>query len=163
MNEGLRNVIRHWGTAGTDRPVIGCIRVNVNSSPCLTEHHTMKAYGGMEVYLHAFLTSALDGGEWSASRPGRFIPKVRTPGTSWVGGCVGPRTGLDPVYGNGVETELQGAVLRIQTEENYNTVCPSVCQAVCMSESMVGSAYKTMRCSWGGGGAVMLDRWTGRT
>jgi hypothetical protein len=31
----------------------------------------MKTYGGVEVYIHIFLTSALAGGEWSASRPGR--------------------------------------------------------------------------------------------
>jgi len=30
--------------------------------------------GGMKVYFHAFLTSVLDGGEWSASLPGRFVP-----------------------------------------------------------------------------------------
>jgi hypothetical protein len=48
----------------------------------------MKAYGGMEVYIHAFLTSALLGGECLASRPSRF-----TPGGSWVG----PRTGPDDV------------------------------------------------------------------
>jgi len=35
----------------------------------------------MEVWLRAFLTSAGDGGEWSASRPGRFIPRERDPGT----------------------------------------------------------------------------------
>jgi hypothetical protein len=29
----------------------------------------MKAYGGVDVYIHTFLTSALAGGEWSASRP----------------------------------------------------------------------------------------------
>ena len=29
---------------------------------------------GVEVYLHLFLTSVLDGGEWSASRAGRFTP-----------------------------------------------------------------------------------------
>jgi hypothetical protein len=28
----------------------------------------MKAYGGVDVYIHIFLTSALAGGEWSASR-----------------------------------------------------------------------------------------------
>jgi hypothetical protein len=35
----------------------------------------MKVYRGMEVYIHEFLTSALDGSEWSASRPGRFPPR----------------------------------------------------------------------------------------
>ena len=30
------------------------------------------AYGGVHVYFHLFLTSVLDGGEWSASGPGRF-------------------------------------------------------------------------------------------
>jgi len=35
-------------------------------------------------------TSALDGGEWSASRPGRFTPRERAPGTRWIGGWVGP-------------------------------------------------------------------------
>jgi hypothetical protein len=35
------------------------------------------------------LTSALDGGEWSPSRPGRFTPRERAPGTHWIGGWVG--------------------------------------------------------------------------
>jgi hypothetical protein len=66
------------------------------SSPlCLTKHHAMKAYGGVDVYRHAFLTSALDGGEWSASRLGRFTPRERAHGTHWVGGWVGPKTVLD--------------------------------------------------------------------
>jgi hypothetical protein len=34
----------------------------------------MKAYRGVDVYIHTFLTSVLDGGEWSASRPGRYTP-----------------------------------------------------------------------------------------
>jgi hypothetical protein len=38
----------------------------------------MKAYWGMEVLLHAFLTSAVDVGEWSTSRPGRFTPRERS-------------------------------------------------------------------------------------
>jgi hypothetical protein len=48
---------------------------------CLTKHHIIYTYWGMEVYIHAFLISALDGGEWSASRPGRFTPGVRAPST----------------------------------------------------------------------------------
>jgi hypothetical protein len=43
------------------------------------------------------LNSALDGGEWSASRPGRFIPRERATGTHWIGGWVGPRAILDAV------------------------------------------------------------------
>jgi hypothetical protein len=43
------------------------------------------------------LTSALRGGEWAASHPGRFTPRERTPGTFWIGGWLGPRAGLDTV------------------------------------------------------------------
>jgi hypothetical protein len=38
-----------------------------------------------------FLTSALDGGEWSASRPCRFTHRERAPRTHWIGGWVGPQ------------------------------------------------------------------------
>jgi hypothetical protein len=48
----------------------------------------MKAYGGVDVYIHIFLTSALAGGEWSDSGE-------RTPGTHWIGGWVDPRACLD--------------------------------------------------------------------
>jgi hypothetical protein len=43
------------------------------------------------------LTLSLDGGEWSALRPGCFIPKEKAPGTHWIGGWVGPRAVLDAV------------------------------------------------------------------
>jgi hypothetical protein len=43
------------------------------------------------------LTSALVGGEWSASRPGRFTPGDRAPGTHWIRGWVDPRADLDDV------------------------------------------------------------------
>jgi hypothetical protein len=44
---------------------------------------------------HIFLTSALVGGEWSTSRPGRFTPGERAPGTHWIAGWVDLRAGLD--------------------------------------------------------------------
>jgi hypothetical protein len=44
-----------------------------------------------------FLTSALDGGEWSDSRSCRFTPEERAPDTHWIGGWVSPRAGLNAV------------------------------------------------------------------
>jgi hypothetical protein len=55
----------------------------------------MKAYEGVDVWIHSFLTSALVAGESSASRPGRFTPGEGAPGTHWIGGWVDPRAGLD--------------------------------------------------------------------
>jgi hypothetical protein len=53
----------------------------------LTEHHAIKAYWG----------SGGNRGEWLASRPGDFTPGERARGIHWIGGLVGPRTGLDEV------------------------------------------------------------------
>jgi hypothetical protein len=64
----------------------------VNVFLCSINYHYIKAYGGMEIYLDAFLTSVLDVGEWSASRPGCFIL-----GKVWIGSCVDPRAHLDAV------------------------------------------------------------------
>jgi hypothetical protein len=57
----------------------------------------MKAYGVEDIQIHIFLTSVLDEDEESASFPGRFISGERAPDTHWIGGWVGPRTGLDDV------------------------------------------------------------------
>jgi hypothetical protein len=54
----------------------------------------MKTHGELDVKIHVFLTSALVGAEWSASRPGLFTFGERAPVD---GGCVGPRGGLDDV------------------------------------------------------------------
>jgi len=56
---------------------------------CLIKHHAMNKCGGLEVYLHAFLSSALDGSEWPVSRPDLSTPEER----AWMG----PTAGLDPV------------------------------------------------------------------
>jgi hypothetical protein len=74
------------------------LKVKVKLSLCLTKHHAMKAYwwsGGIAPRI--LLTFALDGGEWSASRSGRFTHRKRAPDTHWIGGWVGPRAVLDAV------------------------------------------------------------------
>jgi hypothetical protein len=54
----------------------------------------MKTYVGVDVWIHIFLTSALAGGECSASRTGRFTPGEKSP-THWIGCWVDPRAGLE--------------------------------------------------------------------
>jgi hypothetical protein len=48
----------------------------------------------MEMELHAFLTSALNDGEWSASHSSHFNLREGALGTHWIGGWVGPRAFL---------------------------------------------------------------------
>jgi hypothetical protein len=61
---------------------------------------------------YSFTTSALDGGEWSASRPAELYPRERTPGTHCTGGSVGPRAGLD--------TEPRGKILCLCRRSNLD-------------------------------------------
>jgi hypothetical protein len=51
----------------------------------------MKTYGGVDVLISVFLTSALVGNEWSATRPCRFTPGGRVPCTPWIRCWVGLR------------------------------------------------------------------------
>jgi hypothetical protein len=57
----------------------------------------MKEYGVLDVQIHIFLTLALVGGEWSASRLCHFTPREKAPGTNQIRGWVGPIAGLDNV------------------------------------------------------------------
>jgi hypothetical protein len=57
----------------------------------------MKTYWGSGSIAPPFLTSVLEGGEWSASCLCRFTPGEGACGTYWIGGCMGPRVGLDTV------------------------------------------------------------------
>jgi hypothetical protein len=76
---------------------------------------------------YSFSTSAVDGGEWSASRPGRaFTPGERTPGPHCAGGWVGLRAGLD--------TEDRGKILCPRRGSNPDrSVVQPVVRHYCMS------------------------------
>jgi hypothetical protein len=65
--------------------------------------HVMKALGERRYGSYSFLTSALDGGQWSASRPGRALAPEKDTGTCCTESWVGPRAGLD--------TEARGNIL----------------------------------------------------
>jgi hypothetical protein len=82
----------------------------------LTEHHAMK--GVLEEWRYSStdsLTSTLDGGEWSASRPERFTPRERTPGTHWIGGWVGPRAVLDTVVKRKIPSPAGNRTLELRS------------------------------------------------
>jgi hypothetical protein len=72
----LHGVVLHYLNTGT---LIKIIPIHIGEST--TKHYAMKAYGEVNIYVHVFLTSGLVGGEWSASRPCRFTPGERAPGT----------------------------------------------------------------------------------
>jgi hypothetical protein len=51
----------------------------------------------LEVQLHKFLTSALDGDEWTDSRPNRITLGKETPCTHWIATWFGLEAGMDAV------------------------------------------------------------------
>jgi hypothetical protein len=57
--------------------------------------HAMKAYRGREVYLYSFSTLALDGGQYSTSRPGHFTSGERAHDAHQIGGLVDFGTGVN--------------------------------------------------------------------
>jgi hypothetical protein len=68
-------------------------KIKVKLSLCLTKHHAAK--GEWRYSSTHSLTSALGGGEWSASR--LITPRETAPSTHWTGGWVGPRAVLNAV------------------------------------------------------------------
>jgi hypothetical protein len=92
-------------------PILWCLTahfpVKFRKCDMLYYHDTVKkesgsvtchggALGERRYSFYHFLTSALEGDEWSGSRPGRALPAGKEPpGTHCTGGLVGPRAGLD--------------------------------------------------------------------
>jgi hypothetical protein len=74
----------------------------------------MEALRWRGVSSYSFSTSALDTGEWSASRPGRVLApgKGPPPSTHCTGGWVGLRAGLG--------TEVRGNIFRLCRGSNLD-------------------------------------------
>jgi hypothetical protein len=80
---------------------------------CSYTTHPWRRRGERRYSSYSFTTLALDGGEWSASRPGSVLPPRKDPGTHRTGGCVGPRAGLD--------TEARGKILCLCRVSNLDS------------------------------------------
>jgi hypothetical protein len=77
------------------------------------------------------LTSATDGGEWSASRPGHFTPGGRTPCTHWTEGWVGPRNGLDTVSKRKIpsprrDSKADHPIVQARSQSLYRVTIPDI-------------------------------------
>jgi hypothetical protein len=89
-----------WTKDFTRRPTLryDYIKIKVNLSLCLINqalcHQDIWGSGGI---APPFLTSSLDGGVWSASRPGRFTLRERVRSIQWIGNWMGPRAGLEGI------------------------------------------------------------------
>jgi hypothetical protein len=109
--------------------------VTVVCDSCPTTRHE-GAWGERRFSSYSFSTSALDWGEWSASRP-----EERTPGTHCTGGWVGPRAGLDTENRGKILSPLPGIEPRSPGRPAHSqllywlsypgslsmTVCPKLC------------------------------------
>jgi hypothetical protein len=89
------------------------------------------------------LTSAVGGGEWSASCPGHFTPRKKAPGIHRTRGWVGSRTGLDAMKKRNISCPCQ------KSNAHYSTVQPKAQSLYRLSWVL---SYKTQEiqilCDW---------------
>jgi hypothetical protein len=109
--------------------------------------------GGVEVYLHAFLTLALNGGEWSASLPSHFTPRERAPGTHWIGSWVDPRASLDVVVRRKIPSPYQDSNPPIiqpiaHSHASQNTEFNIMSEVPLTSQCMSLTVQQHMRALW---------------
>jgi hypothetical protein len=97
-----------------------------------------------------FLTSALVGGEWSASSPCLFTSGERTLGAYWIRGWVGPRAGLDDVEKRkfltlpGLELQFLGRPGRSQSQTGCKHLLLSY--VISIESVLTGSWHEITKC-----------------
>jgi hypothetical protein len=89
------------------------ILLNVKSNSALC-HGDVWGSGGIDLLAR---------GKWPTSRPCRFTPGERAPGTHWIGGWVGRRAGLNDVERRKFLTrpalEIRPLCLRARSQSLY--------------------------------------------
>jgi hypothetical protein len=71
-------VVRFWLKKEIKTKLLNNTKIFLQDTSKVTTVHSMKAYGAVVVSIHSFLTSALQGGEQSASSLDCFTPWERT-------------------------------------------------------------------------------------
>jgi hypothetical protein len=101
VTERSLNLVRSWFWGPPNLCIFHFLTIKVKLSLCFFFLHWASRRGGvlgewMYSSMHS-LTSTLNWGEWSASRPSHFTPRERATGTQWIAGWLGPRAGLEAV------------------------------------------------------------------
>jgi hypothetical protein len=99
----------------------------------------MKTYVEVDVYIHVFLTSVLVKGEWSASCPGRFNPRRKSPCYPLDRRLIGPqnrsgRRGEEKnIAPTGTQLQPLGHQTRSQSriDENYEGISATIIGEEC--------------------------------
>jgi hypothetical protein len=97
-----------------------------------------------------FLNLALVGGEWSASRPGRFTPGERAPGTHYIGGWVGTRTDLDDIERRKILPYRDSDPLAIHPVDNRYVEC-----TILVPKGLKSQSLKLWVGTYPGGGVLL--------
>jgi hypothetical protein len=80
---------------------------------------------GSERIAAPFFTSAIDGGEWSASRPDPFTLEERAGSTHWIGDWVGPSVCLDATDNNNNYNNNNNNYYYYYNKHSSNPACPA--------------------------------------
>jgi hypothetical protein len=121
-------------------------------------HYTMKAYRRVDVRHHIFLTSALAGGEWSASCPGHFTPGKRASGTHWIRGWVDPWAGVDDMVKWKFLPPSPAQIPTPWSSSRWPVAIPSTLSQVLRSLKLNIKSQKMLYQGTLNGGAIVL-RW----
>ena len=74
--------------------------------------------GWVEVYLYSSMTAALEGGEWSAARPGRTLPPGKSRYTVYMrlGGPQGRSGRVENLVPTGIRSRTVQPVVSLYTD-----------------------------------------------
>jgi hypothetical protein len=94
----------------TEPGIILQCKVKVKLSLCF--NWAPRHEGVLGEWRYSYLNSALDGSEWSASRPRPLSPQGKAPGTHWIGSWVGLRAGLEAVVKRKIPSHCRDSNVR---------------------------------------------------
>jgi hypothetical protein len=115
---------------------------------CSQKHNNLSdGIGGVKVWLHSFLISALGGREWSTSNPSNFTTGGKNPNIHWIWDWMGLQRWSGCFYRG--EKSFAPAINQVPDHPSYClvTVLTKLYQLCCSEDQLIRyyPAYKTHR------------------